>query len=48
MGLPAGWVTDIPGLSRNQQLAALGDGVVPQQAVMALRLLLGAISDVAA
>jgi DNA (cytosine-5)-methyltransferase 1 len=48
MGLPPGWVTDVPGLSRNQQLHALGNGVVPQQAVMALHLLLGAISDVAA
>lgn len=43
MGLPAGWVTDVPGLSRNQQLAALGDGVVPQQAEMALRILAGAL-----
>jgi len=41
MGLPEGWVTDIPGLSRNAQLKALGNGVVPQQAAMALRLLLG-------
>jgi len=38
MGLPDGWVTgvDIP---RNAQLKALGNGVVPQQAAMALRLL---------
>jgi hypothetical protein len=43
MGLPAGWVTDVPGLSRNAQLKALGNGVVPQQAAMALRMLLGAI-----
>lgn len=42
MGLPAGWVTGVPGLSRNQQLHALGNGVVPQQAEMALRLLLPA------
>ena len=39
-GLPAGWVTDVPGLSRNEQLKALGNGVVPQQAAEALRLLL--------
>ncbi|MFF8422902.1 DNA cytosine methyltransferase [Streptomyces sp. NPDC015680] len=39
MGLPAGHVTDVPGLSRNQQLHALGNGVVPQQAEAALRLL---------
>lgn len=43
MGLPAGWVTDVPGLSRNAQLKALGNGVVPQQAEMALRLLLPAL-----
>ena len=30
MGLPEGWVTDVPGLSRNQQLHALGNGVVPR------------------
>ena len=41
MGLPEGWVTDVPGLSRNAQLKALGNGVVPQQAAMALRMLLG-------
>jgi DNA (cytosine-5)-methyltransferase 1 len=40
MGLPEGWVTDVPGLSRNAQLKALGNGVVPQQAALALRLLL--------
>jgi DNA (cytosine-5)-methyltransferase 1 len=40
MGVPEGWVTDVPGLSRNAQLKALGNGVVPQQAAMALRLLL--------
>jgi len=39
-GLPEGWVTGVPGLSRNAQLKALGNGVVPQQAAMALRLLL--------
>ena len=43
MGLPDGWVTDVPGLNRNAQLKALGNGVVPQQAAMALRLLLGAV-----
>ncbi len=38
MGLPDGWVTgvDIP---RNAQLKALGNGVVPQQSALALRLL---------
>jgi DNA (cytosine-5)-methyltransferase 1 len=40
MGLPAGWVTDVPGLSANEQLKLLGNGVVPQQAAVALRVLL--------
>jgi len=39
MGLPAGHVTDVPDLTRTQQLKALGNGVVPQQAAAALRLL---------
>lgn len=36
MGLPAGWVTEVDGLTRKQQLSALGNGVVPQQAVAAI------------
>lgn len=40
MGLPAGWVTDTPGLSRADQLKMLGNGVVPQQAAHALHHLL--------
>jgi DNA (cytosine-5)-methyltransferase 1 len=39
MGLPEGWITDA-GLSRNDELKACGNGVVPQQAEMALRILL--------
>ncbi|WP_347975678.1 DNA cytosine methyltransferase [Microbacterium sp. ProA8] len=38
MGLPEGHVTDV-GLTRAQQLKALGNGVVPQQAALALTLL---------
>jgi DNA (cytosine-5)-methyltransferase 1 len=41
MGLPAGWVTDVPGITRIEQLKMLGNGVVPQQATAALRHLLG-------
>lgn len=48
MGLPEGWVTDVPGLTRNAQLKALGNGVVPQQAAAALRLLLPAVMERAA
>lgn len=40
MGLDDGWVTDVPGISRNDQLKALGNGVVPQQAAEAMRRLL--------
>jgi DNA (cytosine-5)-methyltransferase 1 len=38
MGLPAGWVTDVD-ITINEQLRALGNGVVPQQAALAIRLL---------
>ena len=37
MGLPAGHVTDVPGISRSDQLKALGNGVVPAQAAAATR-----------
>jgi len=41
MGLPEGWVTSEEiGLKRNEQLKACGNGVVPQQAELALRMLL--------
>ena len=40
MGLPEGWVTAVPGLSRNEQLKLLGNGVVPQQCAAAVRWLL--------
>jgi DNA (cytosine-5)-methyltransferase 1 len=40
MGLPHGWICDVPGLSRNDKLSLAGDGVVPQQAAEALRRLL--------
>ena len=39
MGLPEGWVTGC-GLTRNEELKACGNGVVPQQAVLALKMLL--------
>lgn len=40
MGLPEGHVTATPGLSRVAQLKMLGNGIVPQQMALALRLLL--------
>lgn len=45
MGLPAGWITGV-GLKRNDELKACGNGVVPQQAELALRLLLEGLDDV--
>lgn len=40
MGLSRGHVTDVPGVSRNDQLKILGNGVVPQQAAAAIPVLL--------
>jgi DNA (cytosine-5)-methyltransferase 1 len=40
MGLPAGWITDVPTISRAEALKLAGNGVVPQQAEAALRLML--------
>jgi hypothetical protein len=43
MGLPDGWITDV-GLTRNEELKACGNGVVPQQAKLALTQLLKGIT----
>ena len=43
MGVPEGWITDV-GLTRNEELKACGNGVVPQQAELALRVLLEGIT----
>lgn len=41
MGMPEGWITSPSiGIKRNDQLKACGNGVVPQQAVLALKYLL--------
>ncbi len=42
MGLPQGWITDV-GLKRNDELKACGNGVVPQQAKLALTELLNGL-----
>jgi DNA (cytosine-5)-methyltransferase 1 len=42
MGVPEGWITDV-GLTRNEELKACGNGVVPQQAELALRVLLDGV-----
>jgi hypothetical protein len=46
MGVPAGWITGV-GLSRNDELKACGNGVVPQQAELALRMLLEGVETTA-
>lgn len=45
MGLPAGWVTDAHELTQNQELTALGNGVLTLQAARALELLSGHSDD---
>ncbi len=43
MGLQEGHVTAVPGLTRNQMLKALGNGVVPRQGAFATAHLLDRI-----
>jgi DNA (cytosine-5)-methyltransferase 1 len=40
MGLDSGWVTDVPGLKRAEQLHKIGNGVAPLQAYEAYRRLM--------
>ncbi len=40
MGAAPGWITDVPGVTDNEALRMAGNGVVQQQAVAALRLLM--------
>lgn len=47
MGAPEGWITDVPGLTRNEALKACGNGVVPQQAAFALSAMLSSGQPVA-
>jgi DNA (cytosine-5)-methyltransferase 1 len=44
MGLEPGWITSV-GLSRKDQLKACGNGVVPQQAKLALTILLDRVGS---
>lgn len=37
MGVPDGWIVDVPGVSRNDALKAAGNGVVVHQAIAALQ-----------
>ena len=47
MGLPDGWVCDVPDTNRTAQLKMLGNGIVPQQA-RAAWLQLAHVAEVAA
>jgi DNA (cytosine-5)-methyltransferase 1 len=40
MGFPAGWATDVPGVTWNEALKAYGNGVVPQQGIAAICFLI--------
>ena len=44
MRFPQGGVPDVPALSRGAQLRAIGNGVVPHQAALALLLLYGEVA----
>jgi len=48
MGYPAGWITDVPGVTWNETLKACGNGVVPRQGAAALRFLLDHLARSAA
>lgn len=39
MGLPEGWITDVPGLTYHDKLRLSGNAVVPQQCALALEIL---------
>lgn len=47
MGAPAGWITDVPGVTDTEALRMAGNGVVRQQAEAALRLTLNRLGAVA-
>jgi DNA (cytosine-5)-methyltransferase 1 len=45
MGLPDGWITEVPNLSRAAMMKLVGNGVVPRQATVAYRYLLGVLDE---
>ena len=45
MGLPEGHVTGVPGLARTAQIKAIGNGAMPAQSALALKILLAMCSD---
>ena len=40
MGLPPGWIADVPNITRTEAIRACGNGVVPQQGAVALAWLI--------
>ena len=44
-GLPAGWICDVPGITRTEAIELAGNGVVPQQAEAALADMLPSITE---
>ena len=48
MGLPDGWICDVPGMTRSESIELAGNGVVPQQAKAALADMLPSITEEAA
>lgn len=45
MGLPAGWIVDVPGMSRREAIELAGNGVVPGQAAAAISSCLAGFDD---
>jgi DNA (cytosine-5)-methyltransferase 1 len=45
MGVPDGWVTGVAGLSRAAQLRIVGNGLVPVQGALAIRILTGRAAE---
>lgn len=43
MGLPDGWVTDVPGITEEEAHALIGNGVVPQQAQSAVSSIIASL-----
>lgn len=46
MGIPRGWVCEVPGLSNATKLKMLGNGVAPLQAELGIRMLVDILKGV--
>jgi len=45
MGLPDGWITDVPEITYQETIGLCGNGVVPQQAAAAVSFLLDVLGE---